>query len=119
MLTSLQILQRARDLLSDKARWCSGAYALDEHGNVVISAEPLEFSHACQWCGLGALFAVSEPGADRASWEAEQKLNHAAGEIASEAEASIIYLNDYSEYGYDAVIEAYDKAITEEKSHAV
>jgi len=45
------VLERARDLLDDKARWTKGTVARNGYGNQVMSTE----SDAVQWCAVGAM----------------------------------------------------------------
>ena len=50
---NVQIITRARSLIEDKERWCSGAVALDARGTTV---SPIS-SQATKRCALGALIA--------------------------------------------------------------
>lgn len=54
MLTPLEILQKARDLIADEDHWTRGAYARNEEGKDV---EPWR-SDAVRWCAVGALARV-------------------------------------------------------------
>ena len=61
--TTLETLRGARRLIEDEGRWCQGAYARTQHGDVAIvddSTFRMEGDQiACRWCMLGALITAA------------------------------------------------------------
>lgn len=57
-MTPLQILRKARKILTPKGAWTRGALARDSLG---IQVDPKSESAAC-WCSVGALHRVTERG---------------------------------------------------------
>ena len=54
-MTTVEILEKARDLISDPERWAKGYYAHDKDGDYV----PPRDGNACKWCAAGATIVVS------------------------------------------------------------
>ncbi len=50
-LKVVEVLQKARELISDQSRWTQGAYARSESGSMVPVTSPL----ACKFCVMGAI----------------------------------------------------------------
>lgn len=58
MTSTLETLQKARDLISDPKRWTQGAFARDTLGRDLFDAGEEDFEPVC-FCSLGALAHVS------------------------------------------------------------
>lgn len=122
-----QVLARARELLSDRAKWTEGTLARGEWGGHVTPYEP----EAVQWCAVGAVekcaydlqFEVPElQGTDimyrdtvmrLLSMHAQAKLEDSMREVAREitgeypSRSGIPWINDHAEVGgYRAVMQA-------------
>lgn len=66
MMTEKEVIQQARNLLTDPSKWCQRFFAYDEEGGCRQGWS----SHAVKWCSLGALqWAVGN------SLEEEEKPN--------------------------------------------
>ena len=98
----IQIIERARALIEDKAHWCRNHAALDATG---VSVFPTSTS-AVKRCALGALIAAvyeltdDQDAADLLAYEA---LRPHCGT------STLIYINDTT--GHAAVLELLDKVI--------
>ena len=99
----LLIIQRARDLISDKEHWCLGCYARGKGGF------PVHFANrdASRYCAMGALLlAASEACSDAAE---ANDLAHAIAKTVSPT-GSLVFINDHR--GHAAVLSLFDAAIT-------
>lgn len=58
-MTPLEVLQSARELISDPDKWVQGHIAVDRNGEYTNAASP----YACRFCALGSLFrcTVGQP----------------------------------------------------------
>ena len=54
MISKLEVLERARDLISEKDSWARYDDARNKHGDSV----DFEDAEACAWCSSGAIFRV-------------------------------------------------------------
>lgn len=54
MKSTVEILREARDLISDRDRWCQGVEALTKEGIDVDARHP----KAIRWCALGAVWKL-------------------------------------------------------------
>ena len=106
-MTALEVLRGARALISDRARWTSGANARTANGRRV----PFDEEDAVAWCAQGALFKVAGYGnADvRDAWIA---LARTAG-----VNTNIPSVNDNR--GYAAALNLFDKAIATLETEAL
>lgn len=104
MVASVELLKAARAKIADPANWTTEVLAKDTKG------EQVDFSHpsACQWCGLGALFAV-----DGLYTGSAADLYHAAQVLYKKSPASV---ND--QLGHSAVLAIYDYAIAKAEAEA-
>lgn len=99
MKTTVQILEEARELLSDESRWTQGVIARKANGRPTI----LEDNEAVCFCSLGAIGKQS----DRYSSlevQAVRTLQKAVG-------TGVSCFNDAPERKHSEVLEAFDKAI--------
>lgn len=95
--TAHQILTEAQDLIRDKTRWTRGAYARDDHGEVVGAMNP----RAVCWCFTGAIIKCG--GGERfGGGLADTLLQLFVGESAGP-----IHTND--DKGHDAVMALFDR----------
>lgn len=102
MLTDLEILIQARDLLSNPARWTQGHLACDELDKPVLVNSP----DAVCWCAIGACNKVSGK-----TGEHPDSLRRAAEEMRGWSPSQV---ND--SVGYEATLEMFDRAIEIERS---
>lgn len=54
-MNTLEILTKARDLISDPARWTQKAFARDNSGESINNRS----SYAVCWCAMGAVYKTS------------------------------------------------------------
>ncbi|MEM7223746.1 MAG: hypothetical protein AAF495_12245 [Pseudomonadota bacterium] len=95
-----QILVQARNLISDKTRWCRCALAQDEAERGVNPSD----ATARKWCAVGALEHCSPTvGLYKAAYDLLLK---AAGSLYHRR---LDFVND--ELGHEAVLEVYNRAI--------
>ena len=106
-MTTLQVLREARELIADRDRWCRRYSALDPQGWEVSP----EDSAACRWCSAGAVRRVSAN--PELSWSAVIALEKA---ILLDPLAKTSILTDFNDRrGHAAVIDLFDRAITQEE----
>ena len=104
-------LVAARDLISDKQRWTRFVNARDEHGS---PCSPLA-ARACQFCSVGALMRAADGHlTSHKRREAGNFLRFGAKEFEKNHHVflrsnSASSIND--NYGHEAVLQMYDKAI--------
>lgn len=102
MLTDLETLVQARDLLSNPARWTQGMLAGDESNNQVA----VNSLDAVCWCAIGACNKVSGNLSEH-----PDSLRRAAEEMRGWSPSQV---ND--SVGYEATLEMFDRAIEIERS---
>ena len=95
------IVSDAHDLIDQKAKWCSGALALDPYGE---EADPADYHSAVRFCASGAVEAACY---EMTLFESHQTyamamLQACAERITGVANITIEEVND--DYGYDAVM---------------
>jgi hypothetical protein len=98
----IEILERARALIEDEARWCRDHIALDASGVSVFPTNP----GAVKRCALGALIAAAYElthDHDAADHLAYQALRPHCGT------STLIYINDTT--GHAGVLELFDTVI--------
>jgi hypothetical protein len=101
MSPELQVLRRAREIISDPGRWTQGTFARDEDGN---SCDPRD-DFACRWCALGAVTkAAVILGAD-------DGIGSGAVDLLYEAQplATVVAINDIQ--GHEAILALFDRAL--------
>jgi len=101
-MSAKEVLQKAKDLLSDKSRWTTGVYRSRK-----------EDGSEC-FCAAGALYKVCngyEPGPLDYDGYAE-----AYDALAAACGGSPISANDSHEKGYDFIMAAFDRAIAKESN---
>jgi hypothetical protein len=117
-MSTLDILKRAREILSKPESWIKGAFAADKNG-LAVGACGLD---ACSWCAEGALKEASAqlgngrylPISVFQSLEAqipEEIQNHAR----KNAKSLIPFYNDAEERTHEEVMAWFDKAIQAEE----
>lgn len=100
MTLEIAILRRAREIISDPAKWTQGAFARDSQGSMI----PPNHTAACSWCAIGAL--------SRAAFELKAPPGFGAG--ALDMLGALRPLNDINdEEGHAAVLDLFDKALEE------
>lgn len=98
-LTTGEILEKARDLISEPEAWCQFAYAVDASGVQVPVCDP----EAVAWDMLGAIDAVS--GLTN-TLPAEFTLSKAASELDMS-----LHMNDDEDATHEQVMAIFDRAI--------
>lgn len=113
MTTVLSVLQGARDLLQDPARWCQGASAKNVSGRFVAPASPA----ASRWCLLGAVEAslVKQGNDGHSGSRAVALLYYEVGKRRGENAHTSVF-NDTSTHA--DVISLLDAAIKEAEKEA-
>jgi len=104
MVTAIDILKAAREKLEGEGAWTKGAFARTKDGNVIGYEE----KNAVCFCALGALRRVTDeddPGSQRASFKATEKLIEALGG------SSIPAMNDHLETTQLHMLMSFDFAI--------
>lgn len=76
-MNTVEILEKARELISDESRWTQGEYARDNRGHDVDFND----SSACKFCALGAVLAAAgaEDDCDSVTAHADHLLAEAVG----------------------------------------
>jgi hypothetical protein len=106
--TELQILRRARELISDPERWTTELAARDECNG---SVAPWDESAVC-WCAVGAM--------ERAAHDLGVRVSSNAYSAAMERlyalspHNSVVQVNDVE--GHAAVLALFDKALSEKEA---
>lgn len=103
-MTTIEILKKARELLSDPARWTQNAYARDVTGRGV----PPTSSSATCWCLIGAL-AAAEGSQCGVSFIAVSEKSKAAVDAFNETHLPI--WNDAPDRTHNEVLQRFDEAI--------
>lgn len=99
MKTTVQILEEARELLSDESRWTKGAVARKKSGEPVLANHP----EACSFCTLGAIDKVSE-GSD-VYYTAVATLQKLIGQ-------SLSFFNDAQHRKHSEILKVLEESIT-------
>lgn len=97
MKTTVQILEEARELLSDESRWTKGVIARKANGSPTIVRD----KKATCFCSIGAIYKVSN----------NLHIVHTTELLHKVVGDSISYFNDAPERKHSEVLEAFDKAI--------
>lgn len=103
-MTDLEVLEQARDLLSNKARWTQDYFARDE-GDCVVSTTSRA---AVCWCAFGAVEKVTGQ-CEPTSFGPNAFLCSAASELFPISEGNPAIVND--RLGYEATMQMFDRAI--------
>lgn len=96
--TALQILQEARELISDPGRWTQRAFARNSRGKEVGFSD----KDACRFSGLGAVYRTSQDDTQRSL--AHSLLNRACRRI-------FWVWQDMPKRTHAQVLAAFDRAI--------
>ncbi len=104
--TPTEILQAARDLLTDPRRWTKGAAARFEDGNTCSAQHP----QAHSFCSRGALIRVQPAGGYEAYHGAYRFLEKCVRPEVEGAEPVTAW-NDYYQTTHAEVLAVFDKAI--------
>jgi hypothetical protein len=115
-MDALEVLQQARALISDPARWTQGFWARDRNG-----AEcSLENPYVCRWCAAGAINKVTplvSQGGVRG--DALVELEYAVADLLNILLSSEILLFDYNDtHTHAEVLALFDAAIARLESAA-
>lgn len=109
----LPMVQAARELISDPARWCRGTMAKNDRGYAVGPRQP----DACQWCALGALVKCT-PDDSKFKGEVNTKVMANALKVAAMFRRlvigvghSLVEFNDA--HTHDEVLATFDAAIVQ------
>lgn len=103
-METVEILTKARELISDESRWTKNDYAADNVGYVVEFSDP----RACAFCALGAILRVVEAKDDNdpTAREADRLLVRAIGGTVP---YDVAVFNDTHSHG--EVLDLFDRAI--------
>jgi hypothetical protein len=110
MTIEMQIIKRAREIISDPEKWCKGAFARNADGKETYCYDPNVIPpEATQFCGYGALVkAAIDTGQP---WEL-------AYDIAVNLVKGGCCLTDFTnvndEQGHAAILSLFDKALAQE-----
>ncbi len=76
-METVEILEKARELISDESRWTKGEYARDDRGQDIEFNDP----GACAFCALGAVLVASgaEDDCDSVTADADRRLTQEVG----------------------------------------
>ena len=103
MITTAEILKRAKAKIENPGHWCQGFPAKDVRGR---SAKP-HSDYAVRWCAIGALDSVS--GRFDALWYMKARDCLMTSAIECGNAIGIAHLNDHSDHA--TVMRMYDLAI--------
>ena len=103
-MNTLEILKAARALIEDPERWCQGVEAVNAAGDPVAAVT----EGACRWCAVGALGRTAPQGG-LGLLDAFRGHLRALG-YSGDCFNDLVLLND--NVGHDAVLAAFDAAIT-------
>ena len=105
--TKIKYLKKARDLISDKDRWCQGSFAKDKGGHPVSSNDRKAYS----FCTVGVINKVCPK--DRIDWRLNaQRLKELLMNHLPDGYYSIINLNDEKKpHTHRRVIGTFNRAI--------
>lgn len=98
-MDKIEVLVKAKKLLSDPGKWYKGYFAVNKFGKHTSSLK----DDACKWCMLGALRRVCF-GKNDIQIEAENHLSKAVG-------WNIPEFNDRKQTTHQDIMNAFDKAI--------
>jgi hypothetical protein len=99
MTTTAEILQKARDLISDEKNWTKGEYARNERGSFI----DYDSKSATCFCSVGALLKVSPAERARdAFFFLSQECEETAGQL-------VVRFNDT--HTHAEVLDLFDRAI--------
>lgn len=112
-MNELEILKEARELISDKNRWCPGSLASDSAFSTVAPND----ESATRWCAIGSIRKImNSANQDYTNDPVEAKirslLNKVGEEVTSDMYNSCItisLINDFQ--GHSAVLKCFDLAI--------
>ena len=112
--TTLDVLRRARELLSEPQGWTQGTFARDIRGRRAASARD-----AVCWCAIGALLRATDVSIRADAVAAVAALvHHGIGITAPDSSRALVAWNDCPERTHAEVLEAFDRAIAaEEQRH--
>lgn len=105
MKTALELLKAGYEILKDRSRWTTYAYARDKHGKIVSPENP----NAHCFCSSGVLKYLNKDRFGMDYGSAYNILDFAASQSAPYAVSSIIEINDIG--GYEATLAMWRRAI--------
>ncbi|NTJ67561.1 hypothetical protein G6M50_06255 [Agrobacterium rhizogenes] len=109
-MNTVEILKKARELLSDEKRWTKGFYAVDIDGY----AAHVDGNEACQFCAIGAIARVSGmTGAEAEGSKSAEMLAKAAG---IDRGCHVPSFND--DHTHAEILDLFDCAIARAESEA-
>lgn len=104
-MKTIEVLQKARELIANPSRWCKKSFARNHTGTSV----GVNTNRACQWCASGAISrAVGTPHTFVSAEPARHALILAIG---GDDMFSIASWNDSSIRTHSEVLAAFDSAI--------
>lgn len=98
-----EVLMKARELIAEEQHWCRRHFARDKHG----AAVPYASAQACQFCSLGAVYAVEEADGYEGMHSATEWLD----KVANRCGATMISFNDSRTTTHADVLRVFDEAI--------
>ncbi len=109
-MTTLEVLQGARDLLSSPDRWCKKSIAQDSEGG---GCGP-HLKKAVRWCALGALVrTIGEKDGWGAEFDSAVKVLSGSDTHGGEL---VSLFNDKPDTAHGDVVAYFDQAIEREKA---
>ena len=98
-MTTLEVLKKARDLISTPDKWTKGAVARDRHG---FAVEPYAQMAVC-WCSVGAL--------ERAVGANLNVYYAAFAVLRKQHDESVVSFNDDPNTTHQDVLDLFDRTI--------
>lgn len=114
-MTTLEILQKARELILDPSRWIKGSYAgwRASDGTLYRELKPSADVANC-WCSVGSCVKIYGNRDGRPApllKNALEALNNAASEVSYGEYAFAYMFNDAEETTHSQVLKMFDRAI--------
>ncbi|HEY3499284.1 MAG TPA: hypothetical protein VGK73_31560 [Polyangiaceae bacterium] len=109
-MDTLEVLEKARELISDPKRWTKAYYATNDDSNWLTPAD----QSACRFCMVGALAKVADTSVFQA--EHSEAYNALADVVVYELCEYVSVFNDRAEH--HEVLAAFDLAIAKLKESA-
>lgn len=104
------VLIRAREIISDEARWIKGYYAKKKDGVKTAASSP----YATCWCAVGAIIKATSEVAQKdfkRRLDIEDAAATALDDIIIPKFDSVANFNDHSSTTHKDVLEVFDRAI--------
>lgn len=106
-LTALDVLKKARKLISNRENWIKGYSARDREGNCTSSAGAKAYS----FCSTGALWAVVKNQNEDLYYEPRNLLQSEIRKLPKQHYYSVVDFNDDPKTTHKQVLSIFDRAI--------